>query len=116
MPTLAMALLKGAASGPEVVEYLTRIDATLAPFGGRYLVHGGPIERVEGDWSGDPVIIAFPDRASARGWYDSPAYRAIRPLRTGTITGDVIFVDTVPEDHRATDILAAAGHPPGGGA
>jgi len=106
MPTLAVAHLRNVTMGPAIVEYLQRIDATLAPFGGRYLVHGARPERVEGAWTGDLVIIQFPDRDSARAWYASPAYQAILPLRTGNAEGEVIFVDTVSDDHRATDILA----------
>lgn len=105
MPTLAVANLRNVAMGPALTEYLERIDATLQPFGGRFLVHGGPVELLEGRWSGDLIIIAFPDRGNARGWYRSDAYRAILPLRTTNAEGDVFFVDTVADDHRATDVL-----------
>jgi uncharacterized protein (DUF1330 family) len=30
--------------GLAIVEYLERIDATLAPFGGHFIVHGGDFE------------------------------------------------------------------------
>lgn len=105
MPTLAVGHLRTVTMGPAIVEYLQRIDATLAPFGGRFLVHGGRVERLEGTWSGDLIIISFPDRESARAWYASPAYQAILPLRTGNAQGDVFLIDTVDADHRATDIL-----------
>jgi uncharacterized protein (DUF1330 family) len=93
--------------GPAIVEYLERIDATLAPFSGRFVVHGGEIEVLEGDWSGNLVVIEFPDRDRARAWYRSDAYQAILPLRTQNASGEVIFVDTVAQDHLATDILKA---------
>ena len=107
MPTLAIARIENVVMGPEIVTYLERIDATLAPFAGRFVIHGGPYDRLEGAWSGDVVIIAFPYRARARAWYDSPAYRAILPLRTANSTAEVILIDSVGADHRATDILAA---------
>jgi uncharacterized protein (DUF1330 family) len=106
MPTLAVANLRNVEMGPAIVEYLERIDATMAPFGGRFLVHGGPIELLEGRWSGDLIILEFPDRESARRWYHSADYQAILPLRTRHAEGDVLLIDTVPGDHRATDILA----------
>jgi uncharacterized protein (DUF1330 family) len=106
MPTFVLARLEAVKLGPEIVAYLERIDGTLAPFGGRYRVHGGPYDVAEGSWSGDVVILEFPDRAAARSWYASPAYRAILPLRTANASADVIFIDTVPDEHRATDILA----------
>src|SRR5690606_30121235 len=93
MPAYAVARLNDIVMGPEIVAYLETIDATLAPFGGRFLIHGGPVERVEGEWSGDLIVIAFPDRTRARDWYASPAYREILPLRTGNSMGDVILID-----------------------
>lgn len=114
MPTLAVAHLRDVIMGPDIATYLERIDATRAPFGGRFLVHGDRAEVLEGAWPGDLVIIAFPDRERARAWYRSDAYRAILPLRTGNAEGDVILVDAVAEDHRATDILARVGATPAG--
>jgi uncharacterized protein (DUF1330 family) len=105
MPTLAVAHLRDVNMGAAIVEYLERIDATLAPYGGRFIVHGGEVERLEGDWSGNLVIIEFPDRTRARDWYASAAYGAILPLRLANAKGEVILIDTVSADHRATDIL-----------
>ena len=105
MVTFAIARLDDVRMGPDIVAYLTRIDATLAPFGGRFRVHGGPYDSLEGSWSGDVVVIEFPDRAAARDWYGSAAYRAILPLRTRNSRGDVILIDSVPDGHAAADIL-----------
>lgn len=107
MPTLAIAAITDVNFGDEIVTYLQRIDDTLTPFGGRYLVHGGPKSILEGDWPGDVVILEFPDRVSAAGWYASDAYRAIRPLRTENSTNHVILIDTVKPGHKGTDILPA---------
>lgn len=106
MPALAVAHMRSVNIGPAIVEYLEKIDATLRPFAGRFLVHGGRKERVEGDWMGDLIIIQFPDLQHLRNWYASEAYRAILPLRTQNSETDIIFVETEPEDHRATDVLA----------
>jgi uncharacterized protein (DUF1330 family) len=35
--------------GPDIVAYVEAIDATLAPFNGRFLVHGGEKTILEGD-------------------------------------------------------------------
>jgi len=108
MSAYAVARLHEVAMGPEIVTYLQKIDATLAPFGGRFLIHGGPVEQLEGAWSGDLIVVEFPDKARARDWYASAAYREILPLRTRNSKGDVILIDGVPHDHRATDILVEA--------
>jgi uncharacterized protein (DUF1330 family) len=107
MSTYAIAHVRWANLGPAIVEYLQRIDATLAPFGGRFRVHGGEVQALEGQWSGDLVIIEFPDRSQACGWYESAEYRAILPLRRQNTEGELIFIDTVPENHRSTDLLDA---------
>jgi uncharacterized protein (DUF1330 family) len=109
MSTLAVARLRNVNMGPAIIEYLERIDATLEPYGGRFLVHGGKFEQLEGNWSGDLIIIEFADRETARAWYNSPSYQAIVPLRMSNSEGDIIFIDTVAADHRATDVLGARG-------
>ena len=72
MTAYAVAHLRKVALGPAIIAYLEQIDATLAPFGGRFLVHGGTKTQLEGSWPGDLIVIGFPDRAAALGWYDPP--------------------------------------------
>ena len=105
MPAYGVGLLQEIRFGDEIVEYLRRIDETLAPFGGRFVVHGGPRTVLEGEDPGDVVVIRFPDAATARAWYDSPAYQAILPLRTEHASSTVFLVDGVDADHAATDVI-----------
>ncbi|MFO1037815.1 MAG: DUF1330 domain-containing protein [Geminicoccaceae bacterium] len=105
MTAYAVARLRNVEMGPAIVSYLEQIDATLAPFGGRFIIHGGPRIELEGTWPEDLIAIAFPDVATARSWYDSPAYREILPLRTAHSFGDVILIEGVGPEHRAVDIL-----------
>lgn len=105
MTTFALAHIIHSTINDELIEYLHRIDATLEPHGGRFRIHGGSIQRLEGAWTGDLVLIEFPDKASARKWYDSEAYKQIAALRTANSSADVIFIDGVAHDHKATDIL-----------
>jgi uncharacterized protein (DUF1330 family) len=92
-------------TGPAIVEYLRRIDATLEPFGGWFTVHGGEFEVVAGRWPGTLIVIEFPGREHAHAWYRSDAYRQILPLRTGNSQSDIILIDGVDRSHRATDVL-----------
>lgn len=105
VPTYAVAHLRNVVVGDGIVAYLTAIDATLSPFCGRFVLHGGEVEVLEGHWSGDLVMIEFPDRERAKAWYASDAYRAILPLRTANATGEVILIDAVQAGHRSTDVL-----------
>ena len=100
MPTAyAIAHLRDPQINGDVLEYLERIQATLDPFGGRFVIHGATVEVREGDWPGTVVVISFPDVHAARGWYDSPAYREILPLRTDHIDGSAILVEGVDADY-----------------
>jgi uncharacterized protein (DUF1330 family) len=108
MSAYCIAHMRTVTMGPPIVEYLQRIDATLAPFDGRFIVHGGEAEVLEGSWPGFAIVLEFPDSPTARAWYQSDAYREIADLRTDNSESDIIIVDGVGSDHRATDVLAAS--------
>ncbi|MER7283264.1 DUF1330 domain-containing protein [Dactylosporangium sp. NPDC000244] len=103
----ALAHLHSQSSHDDVLEYLERIQGTLDPFGGRFLVHGPPVEVREGEWPGTVVIIEFPSLDAARSWYDSPAYQAIRHLRTDHIAGSAILFEGVRDGHDPAKMAAA---------
>ena len=105
MTAYAVGYLRSVTMGPDIVQYLQGIDATLAPFGGSFLIHGGQPEVLEGRVQGDLIVIGFPTMAAARAWYASDAYRAILPLRTENASGEVFLIEGAPADHKATDIL-----------
>lgn len=102
----AIAYLNDVDFGEAIIEYIEKIDATLAPYGGRFLVHGGKLTPAEGEWTGDIVIIEFPDAASATEWYESPAYQEILPLRTEHSSSIAALVEGVPDGYRAVDKIA----------
>ncbi len=106
MTAYAVAHLTDADLNDEIVQYLQRIDATLEPFGGQFLIHGARAQVLEGSWPGDAILVSFPDLAAARAWYDSPAYQEILPLRLRNSAGSVILVEGVTLPHAAPDILA----------
>lgn len=109
MTAYAIAHLQDVDLGPDILQYISEIDATLTAFDGRFLVHGATPEIVEGPWPGDLVIIAFPDMERARAWYGSAAYQAILPLRTGHSRSVTMLVEGAAEGYRASDFLAKAG-------
>lgn len=106
MSAFAVAHLRDIDFGPGIVAYLERIDATLAPFDGRFVVHGSETTVLEGDWVGDLVVVQFPSREQALTWYHSDAYQQIIGQRTGNSDGTVVIVDEVAHPHRATDVIA----------
>lgn len=107
MPAYAIAHLQEAAPHPDTAEYIERVTATFVPFGGRFLVHAAQHEVKEGSWPGHVVVIGFPSMTEARGWWDSPAYRAIAPLRSRHVSGDIILVPGVPAGYDPTATASA---------
>ncbi|MGP8472389.1 DUF1330 domain-containing protein [Burkholderia sp. PR2] len=105
MTAYAIAHLHDVEMCDDIVEYLERIDGTLAPFDGHFVIHGARPDVREGVWRGDLIAIAFPDLDTARTWYESDAYRQIQPLRARHASGPLILIDGVDERHKATDIL-----------
>jgi len=77
-------------------DYGKAVPAVVAKFGGRYLIRGGEVEAVEGDWTVPRlVIIEFPSVADAWRFYESPEYQKILPLRLAASKGTVVFADGV---------------------
>jgi uncharacterized protein (DUF1330 family) len=75
--------------------YLEQVEATVAPYGGRWLAIDAEVQLVEGAWPGSVVLMEFPDMAKAKEWYDSADYQKILPLRTNQLISDLILVDGV---------------------
>ncbi|MFF0453383.1 DUF1330 domain-containing protein [Nocardia africana] len=107
MPAYAIAHLHDVDVNAEIVEYLRRIDGTLAPFGGKFIVHGGRQMVAEGPADGVMIVIEFPDYDAARAWYASPEYQRILPLRLNNASGVAILAEHCGDDHIATDVLPA---------
>lgn len=91
----------------EVFQYLERIQETLDPFGGTFVVHGEPVHVMEGEWPGALVIIEFSSLAAAHEWYASPAYQEILRLRADHIPGDLVIVEGCGPDHDSAAMAAA---------
>ncbi|MBT2365013.1 DUF1330 domain-containing protein [Streptomyces sp. ISL-10] len=88
-------LLPAARLDNDVFACMERIQSTLDPFGGRFLLHGATDEIREGAWPGVLVIIGFPGMNEAHDWYESAAYQGLIPLRTRHMAGEVVLVDGV---------------------
>jgi len=80
-------------------KYAEETPKTLAPFNGQNLVRagGGKIQTAEGEApKGYIVVIAFDSLEKARGWYYSPAYEAIKPIRQNSMKSRILIVEGVP--------------------
>ena len=97
MPTYLINHLRipGDVPNGEALSYLEQVEATVAPYDGRWLAQG-PADVVEGAWPGSVVLMEFPNRDAATGWYHSPAYQAIAPLRLRNAISDLVLIDALP--------------------
>ena len=70
---------------PEQYEqYKAASPAAIAAGGGRFLVRGGELAVLEGDWQPSRlVVLEFEDLAAAKRWYESEAYQGAKKLRDG---------------------------------
>ena len=76
-------------------KYAAQVPSTLAPFTGRYIVRAGKTDSLEGTPPTRVVVIAFDSMATARHWYDSPAYQVIEPLRRQSAKSRIFIVEGV---------------------
>jgi uncharacterized protein (DUF1330 family) len=75
-------------------QYRAAVPATLAAAGGRFIVRGGGLVVLEGDWQPKRLVLAeFEDLEAAQRWYDSPEYRAAKRLREGAAKLRIVAVD-----------------------
>ena len=66
--------------------------------GGRFVVRGGELAVLEGDWEPSRlVILEFPDLEAARRWYASPDYQEVRRLREGAANLRMVAVQGLDE-------------------
>jgi uncharacterized protein (DUF1330 family) len=85
-------------SDPEKFKaYMAAAPAVVKQFAGEYLVRGGRMAVLEGDWAPPRLtVLRYPDFETARQMYDSPGYRAARELRAGaTAVFNMVLVEGV---------------------
>ena len=76
-------------------EYRSKVAATVERYGGKFLVRGGEVQVLEGDWPGRTVVLEFDSAARAREWYDSAEYRPLLELRKRCAETRLIIIEGV---------------------
>jgi uncharacterized protein (DUF1330 family) len=66
--------------------------------GGHYVVRGGELVVLEGEWNPSRlVMLEFPDLEAAKRWYDSEGYQEVKRLRAGAATMHMVAVQGLDE-------------------
>ena len=83
---------------PEQYEqYKAASPGAIEAAGGRFLVRGGEMAVLEGEWRPKRlVVLEFADLDAAKRWYDSPEYQEAKRLREGAAELHMVAVEDVP--------------------
>lgn len=67
----------------------------VAQFGGRYVLRGPGVERLEGSFGdgASMVISEWPDKDAARAFWNSPEYAEAKKLREGIADCQVLLIE-----------------------
>ena len=77
-------------------KYKAEVPALIRKHGGEYLVRGGQIEVLEGNWQPQRLVLfRFPDRAAVHAFMDDPAYAPLKKLRQSIADTDAVVVDGI---------------------
>ena len=79
----------------ELDTYNSEVGKTFAGHPIKILAAYGPQQVLEGSAPEGVVIVEFPDTASARAWYDSPAYQAVVQHRFKRASYRAVLVEGV---------------------
>jgi len=75
-------------------EYRKLVPATIARYGGKYLVRGGAVETKEGGWTPKRLaVLEFASMDQAKKWYHSPEYAPVLALRLKAARSKLLLVE-----------------------
>jgi uncharacterized protein (DUF1330 family) len=100
MSAPAYLIVESSITDPEAFQrYMAAAPEVVKAFGGEYLVRGGRLEVLEGDWTPPRLtVLRYPSIEAARTMYHSPAYVAARALRHGaTACFNMVLVEGVDQ-------------------
>jgi uncharacterized protein (DUF1330 family) len=75
-------------------KYIEQVRPIVKKYKGRYLVRGGEITPVFGNWNPERmIIIEFPSKGDVERWLNSAEYKEIAALREGSTMTKAIMVE-----------------------
>jgi uncharacterized protein (DUF1330 family) len=94
----AYLIIEIAVNDPAVyARYREAVSFNLAAAGGTYLVRGGEVEVLEGDWRPNRmVVVRFDSADQARRWWNGTGYAELKAMRQRSAKTNMILVEGVP--------------------
>jgi uncharacterized protein (DUF1330 family) len=75
-------------------EYRAKVPAVIFAHGGRYVVRGGQMEVLEGDWPVTrTVVLEFPDMGRLKAFYGSADYAPLLAIRKRCAVSNLMAVE-----------------------
>jgi uncharacterized protein (DUF1330 family) len=75
-------------------DYKKLTPASIAAYGGKFIVRGSKTETLEGDWQpGRMVVIEFPTVERAKQWWASDEYAPAKALRQANAETKMILLE-----------------------
>ena len=80
-----------------IEDYRKLARASVAQYGGRFIVRGGRSETLDGDWRPQRlVVLEFPGLDEAKRWHASPEYKAACQIRDRAANTRMVVVEGTP--------------------
>jgi len=77
-----------------IEDYRKLAGASVAQYGGRFVVRGGRSETLDGDWHPQRlVVLEFSNLDQAKRWHASPEYKAAREIRDRAASTRMVAVE-----------------------
>ena len=80
---------------PETYEEYKRVaPPSISAYGGRYLIRGGEVQILEGEWKPKRcVVLEFPSVEQAKAWWNSKEYAPAKALRQSCSETQMVVVE-----------------------
>jgi len=75
-------------------DYKKHTPASIAAYGGKFIVRGGKAELIEGNQEPKRIVVLeFESADKAKAWWNSPEYSEAKKLRHATADSRMILVE-----------------------
>jgi len=75
-------------------DYIKAVPASIAAYGGKFVVRGGKAQRLEGSWNPKRVVVLhFDTYERALEWWGSEEYREPKALRQSASVSNMILIE-----------------------
>lgn len=77
-------------------EYRAAVPALIRKHGGEYLVRGGALEVIEGNWKPSRMVVfRFPSRDAIHAFFADPEYQPLLAIRQRAAYSEIVAADGV---------------------